>query len=77
MMTTMCQLLVATSAGSILDISKYRNTWERSISILHGIAILRYIEYRSISIDHTILGKLVQSGISSFDTSILEDRHGS
>ena len=39
------------SAGSILDISKYRDTCERSISILGGIAILRYIEYRSISID--------------------------
>ena len=35
-----------TSAGSILDISKYRDTCERSISILGGIAILRYIEYR-------------------------------
>ena len=34
------------SAGSILDISKYRDTCERSISILGGIAILRYIEYR-------------------------------
>ena len=32
------------SPGSILDISKYRDTCERSISILHGIAILRYIE---------------------------------
>ena len=32
------------SAGSILDISKYRDTCERSISILDGIAILRYIE---------------------------------
>ena len=36
------------SAGSILDISKYRDTCERSISILDGIAILRYIEYRMI-----------------------------
>ena len=36
------------SAGSILDISKYRDTYERSISILDGIAILRYIEYRMI-----------------------------
>ena len=34
------------SAGSILDISKYRDTCERSISIRGGIAILRYIEYR-------------------------------
>ena len=34
-----------TSAGSILDISKYRDTCERSISILDGIAILRYTEY--------------------------------
>ena len=33
------------SAGSILDISKYRDTCERSIPIIHGIAILRYIEY--------------------------------
>ena len=32
------------SAGSILDISKYLDTCERSISILGGIAILRYIE---------------------------------
>ena len=37
-----------TSAGSILDISKYRDTCEHSISILDGIAILRYIEYRMI-----------------------------
>ena len=29
----------STSAGSILDISKYRDTCERSISILDGIAI--------------------------------------
>ena len=29
---------VQTSAGSILDISKYRDTCERSISILGGIA---------------------------------------
>ncbi len=43
-----------TSAGSILDISKYRDTCERSISILHGIAILRYIE---VSNDQTILGR--------------------
>ena len=34
------------SAGSILDISKYRDTCEGSISILGGIAILRFIEYR-------------------------------
>ena len=33
-------------AGSILDRSKYRDTCERSISILGGIAILRSIEYR-------------------------------
>ena len=39
---------VSISAGSILDISKYRDTCERSISILDGIAILRYIEYRMI-----------------------------
>ena len=32
------------SAGSILDISKYRDTCEHSISILLGMAILRYIE---------------------------------
>ena len=38
--------LIDGSAGSILDISKYRDTCERSISILGGIAILRYIEYR-------------------------------
>ena len=37
---------VVNSAGSILDISKYRDTCERSISILGSIAILRYIEYR-------------------------------
>ena len=48
------QLLVDTSPGSILDISKYRDTCERSISILHGIAILRYIE---VSNDQTILGR--------------------
>ena len=35
-----------TSAGSILDISKYRDTCERSISILGSIAILRSIEDR-------------------------------
>ena len=40
--------IMYTSAGSILDISKYRDTCERSISILDGIAILRYIEYRMI-----------------------------
>ena len=40
------------SAGSILDISKYRDTCERSMPILHGIAILRYAEYRMW---HTIL----------------------
>ena len=34
------------SAGSILDRSKYRDTCERSISILGSIAILRSIEYR-------------------------------
>ena len=39
-------LVLWVSAGSILDISKYRDTCERSISILGGIAILRYIEYR-------------------------------
>ena len=39
---------ISASAGSILDISKYRDTCERSISILDGIAILRYIEYRMI-----------------------------
>ena len=37
--------MVTCSAGSILDVSKYRDTCERSISILGGIAILRYIEY--------------------------------
>ena len=41
-------VVVSTSAGSILDISKYRDTCERSISILDGIAILRYIDYRMI-----------------------------
>ena len=45
---------LGTSPGSILDISKYRDTCERSISILHGIAILRYIE---VSNDQTILGR--------------------
>ena len=39
-----CAKWVGVSAGSILDISKYRDTCERSISILDGIAILRYIE---------------------------------
>ena len=53
----------ATSAGSILDISKYRDTCELSISILHGIAILRY---NHISNDQTILGRyIVRSGVSS------------
>ena len=33
---------MATSAGSIFDISKYRDTCESSISILSGIAIHRY-----------------------------------
>ena len=37
--------IFGSSAGSILDILKYRDTCERSISILGGIAILRYIEY--------------------------------
>ena len=40
--------VITISAASILDISKYRDTCERSISILDGIAILRYIEYRMI-----------------------------
>ena len=39
------------SPGSILDILKYHDTCEHSISILGGIAILRYIEYRSISVN--------------------------
>ena len=34
------------SAGSILDITKYRDTCERSIPILHGVTILQYIEYK-------------------------------
>ena len=34
------------STGSMLDIWKYRDTCERSITILHGIAILRYIDYQ-------------------------------
>ena len=38
--------VVGISAGSILDRSKYRDTCERSISILGSIAILRSIEYR-------------------------------
>ena len=38
--------VVGVGAGSILDISKYRDTCERSI--FDGIAILRYIEYRTI-----------------------------
>ena len=42
----MLSFRLQTSAGSILDISKYRDTCERSISILGGIAILWYIEYR-------------------------------
>ena len=33
---------MATSAGSIFGISKYRDTCESSIPILGGIAILRY-----------------------------------
>ena len=36
----MLSLWAGCSAGSILDISKYRDTCERSISILGGIAIL-------------------------------------
>ena len=67
-MTTPCIgfiYLLLCSAGSILDISKYRDTCERSISILDGIAKLRYIEYR-ISNDQTILGRyIVRSGVSS------------
>ena len=35
------------SAGSILDISKNCDTCERTITIRHGIAIIRYIEYRT------------------------------
>ena len=50
---------MATSAGSLFDISKYRDTCERSISILGGIAILRYIERYRSTIDQTIVGKLV------------------
>ena len=43
----LCIAPLSSAAGSILDISKYRDTCERSISILDGIAILRYIEYRN------------------------------
>ena len=39
---------ILTSTGSILDISKYRDTCERSISILGGIAILRYTAVSNI-----------------------------
>ena len=49
-----CNNCILISPGSILDISKYRDTCERSISILHSIAILRYIE---VSNDQTILGR--------------------
>ena len=35
------------SAGSIFDISKYRDTCESSIPIFSGIAILRYFWYRT------------------------------
>ena len=49
------------SAGSILDISKYRDTCERSISI--GLMVSRYFD---ISNDQTILGRyIVRSGVSS------------
>ena len=52
-----CQIfrkkVLQSSAGSILDISKYRDTCERSISILGGIAILRYIEYMNDQSDDT------------------------
>ena len=34
------------SAGSIFDISKYRNTCESLIPVLSGITILRYFGYR-------------------------------
>ena len=68
---------VYTSAGSILDISKYRDTCERSISILDGIAILRYVSYIDQSNDIWAILIFVRSGISSFDTSIVTARHGS
>ena len=51
------------SAGSILDILKYRDTSERSIPILHGIAILRYNEYRTSTTVHVCSGV----GIGRFD----------
>ena len=35
------------SAGSIFDISKYRDTCKSSIPIFSGIAILRYFWYRT------------------------------
>ena len=35
------------SAGSIFDISKYRDTCKSSILIFSGIAILRYVLYRT------------------------------
>ena len=47
--------LIVISAGSILDISKYRDTFERSISILGGIAIYRISNESMIS--QTILGR--------------------
>ena len=45
----------ASSAGSILDISKYRDTCRSSIPILGGIAILASIEYRSSTGRYSIL----------------------
>ena len=55
---------LSSSAGSILDISKYRDTCERSISILDGIAILRYIEW---SDDTWTIFRTIR-GIVPFDT---------
>ena len=39
--------VIVSSAGSIFDISKYRDTCEVSIPIFSGIAILRYFWYRT------------------------------
>ena len=72
-------MIITISAGSILDISKYRDTCRSSIPILGGIAILASIEYRSSTGRYSILDtrySILDTRYSILDTrySILDTR---
>ena len=59
------------SAGSIFDISKYRDTCESSILIFSGIAILRYFWYQTPTVQyHRYLRYLTSS---PFDDVVVDD----